>query len=386
MRIMIVSGSVPPEPCGVGDHAARLARELSEREGVEVAILTSEWIKPEPQGKVAFFPLVKRGPGGLRAAFASLVEWKPDIVHIQWPTQGYASWHYKQNLLPLLAWMRGVPLVFSWHEPLVLDAFNPLKSLPLTLHGLIRGFGYACKTIMHDSWISALLPGGLVLVRENFWQLAPFWLRCLRWRKTTIQVQNGPTLPKSCLADSEILALRRRWTSDGKKIVLYFGFASPHKGVHLLFDIADPAEHTVLMSFHHDPNDPYHAEITERSRSATWAGNAHLLGFLPNEDLANLIALADAVVLPFTEGGGVWNTSALAVQNQGTFLMTTSQKKQGYVSEENTFYVAPGDLKSLREGLCTYMGRKSNGEGYGQAIWTRQVDDHISLYRKLKRQ
>ncbi len=386
MRIMIVSGSVPPEPCGVGDHAARLAQELSERDGVEVAILTSEWIQPEQQGKVAFFPVVKRGPGGLRAAFAFLAEWKPDIVHIQWPTQGYASWHYKQNLLPLLAWMRGVPLVFSWHEPLVLDAFNPLKSLPRTLYGLVRGFGYACKTMTHDSWISALLPGGLVLVRENFWQIAPFWLRCLRWRKTTIHVQNGPTLPKSLLTDSEILDLRRRWTSDSNKIVLYFGFASPHKGVHLLFDIADPAVHTVLMSFHHDLNDPYHTEITERSRSATWAGNAHLLDFLPNEDLANLIALADAVVLPFTEGGGAWNTSAMAVQNQGTFLVTTSQKKQGYVSEENTFYAAPGDLKSLREGLRTYMGRKSNGEGYGQAIWTRQVDDHISLYRKLKRQ
>jgi hypothetical protein len=222
-------------------------------------------------------------------------------------------------------------------------------------------------------------------VRENFWQLAPFWVRCLRWRKITIHVQNGPTLPKTSLAYSELLALRHKWTNEKKKIILYFGFAFKHKGVDLLFDIADPSEHTLLMAFHRDPDDPYHAEVEERSRSDAWAGNAHLLGFLPDEDLANLIALADAVVLPFTEGGGAWNTSAMAVQNQGTLLVTTSQKKRGYVSEENTFYAAPGDIGSLREGLRAYMGRKSDGEGYGKAIWRRQVDDHMALYQKLRR-
>ena len=386
MRIMIVSGSVPPEPCGVGDHAARLARELSERQGMEVAILTSEWIKPEPQGKVAFFPLVKRGPGGLRAAFASLAEWKPDIVHIQWPTQGYAFWGHKQNLLALLAWFKGYPLVFSWHEPLILETIHPLKKPPRTLRGLARGLRYACRRIWFDNWISALLPGGLVLVRENFWQVAPFWLRCLRWLKKTNHVQNGATLPRSSLVGSELFDLRRKWSPEGKKIILYFGFVFRHKGVHSLFDLMNPEEHVLLMAFNYDANDSYHAEVRDRTQSGAWTGNAHLLGFLPNEDLANLIALADAVVLPFTEGGGAWNTSALAVQNQGTFLVTTSQRKQGYMSEENTFYAAPGDLKSLREGLGTYMGRKSDGEGYGQAIWTRQVDDHISLYRKLKRQ
>ena len=385
MRIMIVSGSVPPEPCGVGDHAARLAQELSERDGVEVAILTSEWIKPEPQGKVAFFPVVKRGPGGLRAAFASLAEWKPDIVHIQWPTQGYAFWHYKQNLLAPLLWLKGYPLVFSWHEPPTLETLYPLAKRPWTVRSLTSWFRYATQRIWCDNWISSLLPGGLVLVRENFWQLAPFWVRCLRWRKITIHVQNGPTLPKTRLAYSQLLKLRHKWTSEKKKIILYFGFAFKHKGVHLVFDIADSSQHTLLIAFHRDPNDPYHAELEELSQSGAWADNAHLLGFLPGEDLANLIALADAVVLPFTGGGGAWNTSTMAVQNQGTLLVTTSQKKRGYVSEENTFYAAPGDIESLREGLRAYMARKSDGEGYGKAIWRRQVDDHIALYQKLRR-
>jgi glycosyltransferase involved in cell wall biosynthesis len=386
MRVMIVSGSVPPEPCGVGDHAARLARELSEREGVEVAVLTSEWIKPEPQGKVTFFPVVKRGPGGLRAAYTCLAGWKPDIVHIQWPTQGYAFWAFKHNLLALLAWLKGYRLVFSWHEPLILETLYPLSAQPRTIKNIARGTSYAIKRIWFDNWISALLPGGLVLVRENFWQLAPFWLRCLPWLKTTIHVQNGSTLPRSSLANSELLALRRKWSPEGKKIILYFGFVFRHKGVHSLFDLLSPEEYILLMAFNFDSNDPYHAEVRVRSQSGAWAGNVHLLGFLPDEELANLIALADAVVLPFTGGGGAWNTSVLAVQNQGTLLVTTSQKKRGYVNEENTFYAAPNDLEALREGLHTYVGRKSNHQGMGEEVWRHQIDDHIALYQKLKRQ
>jgi glycosyltransferase involved in cell wall biosynthesis len=355
---MIVSGSVPPEPCGVGDHAARLARELSGRNGIDVAVLTSSWIKaPERQGRTQFFPVVRDGGrASLMAALGCMGEWRPDVVHYQYPTQGYARWGPSVGLLPALAWWRGHRPVFTWHEPV---------------------------RIRPHSLLNIMLPGGLVLVRPNYRELMGFWFRGLHRIKYITYVTNGSTFPKSSQSEVARSKLRSQLMGEKRRLVLYFGFASAQKGVEQVFQIADPGRDRLLLCFVQDPRDPYHAKIAHLAGSGDWRSNARLLGFLPERQIADLLHAADAVVLPFRAGSGPWNTSTHAVREQGTLLITTSREQRGYVANENTFYAAPGDADAMRAGLAEHIGKRGAPSQDSAKIWERLADDHVALYRQV---
>jgi glycosyltransferase involved in cell wall biosynthesis len=85
----MISGSVPPSPCGVGDYSMRLANELAGI-GVEVRLLT--------HGE--FFALKQ---GGLIKSH--------DVLHIQYPTAGY-GW----SLLPHYISSKWGNVVVTVHE------------------------------------------------------------------------------------------------------------------------------------------------------------------------------------------------------------------------------------------------------------------------------
>ena len=352
---MIVSGSVPPEPCGVGDHAARLARELSVREGVEVAVLTSAWIDaPERQGAAKIFPVVRDNTfASLRDALHKMREWQPDVVHFEYPTQGYRRWGRALTFMPAAAWLQGHKVVFTWHEPM---------------------------RIRHHTIMHVLLPGGLALVRPNYKELMGAWFRLLPILKEIRYVTNGSTLPVSSLSKEERAQLRRDLAGEQRRLVLYFGFAYAHKGVDQVFEIADPARDRLILCFRMDEGDIYQREIARLASSGAWAGNARLMGFIADRKMADLLAVADAVILPFRGGSGPWNTSALAVRDQGTLLVTTSREKVGYVAQENTYYALPGDVASMRAGLSAHIGSRRAPGRDNDEVWRHLTDAHIDLY------
>ncbi|KAB2917442.1 MAG: glycosyltransferase family 4 protein [Hyphomicrobiaceae bacterium] len=354
---MIVSGSVPPEPCGVGDHAARLARELGARKGVEVAVLTSAWIEPERQGSAEVFPIVRDNTfASLRDALRKMKEWQPDVVHFQYPTQGYRHWGRALTLMPAAAWLQGRKVVFTWHEP--------VRIRP--------------HTIPH-----ILLPGGVILVRPNYRDLMGAWFRILHFIKDIRYVTNGSAFPMSSLSKDARADLRKELMGEKERLVLYFGFAYAQKGVDQVFEIADPTRDRLILCYRIDEGDIYQREIARLASSGAWAGNARLMGFLPERQMADLLAVADAVVLPFREGSGPWNTSALAVRDQGSLLVTTSREKSGYVAQENTYYALPGDVTSMRAGLSAHIGsRHAPGRGNGE-VWRQLTDAHVDLYEAV---
>ena len=94
--VLLVSGSWPPQPCGVGDYTERLAREL-ERHGIGVIRFGNDgFARP-------FSPAIVSEIG--RAPC--------DIVHIQYPTAGY-----RRSFTPsaLAFGLRGKPVVVTLHE------------------------------------------------------------------------------------------------------------------------------------------------------------------------------------------------------------------------------------------------------------------------------
>ena len=92
-----------------------------------------------------------------------------------------------------------------------------------------------------------------------------------------------------------------------------------------------------------------------------WDGKVTFTGFLSHREAAALLAVADAVILPFRAGGGEWNTTIHAAVLQGTFVLTTSSTERGYDETHNVYYAEPDNLTEMRSALDTYARRCAVG-------------------------
>src|SRR5256885_4840285 len=88
LRVLMVTGSFPPAPCGVGDYTSLLANSLNELHRVSVRLLTSAG-QPLPDDPVW---VARKVPAWtekhLEPYRRLLTTYEPDIVHLQYPTQG----------------------------------------------------------------------------------------------------------------------------------------------------------------------------------------------------------------------------------------------------------------------------------------------------------
>lgn len=362
MRVLLVTGSFPPMKCGVGDYTASLTEALAELPDTQVAVLTTAVDgAANIMGKVELLPLVPSWKwSALRPVLEAIRDWHPDIVHIQYPTQGYGgSW--LPWFLPVFLRLMRVTQVHTWHE-----------FLPMGCH--------------RNSALIALCCDGVIVVRPEYRQAIPSLFRWLIRDKPFEFIPNASALPAAVLTDEERATVCRRFAGKNARLVTYFGFIYPHKGVDDLFDIADPAEHHLVIIGSCDEADPYHRLILERARTGAWKGKVTVTGFLPADQAAEILAASDAVILPFRAGGGAWNTSLHGAVIQGSFVLTTSQVQHGYDSERNIYFARPGAIGDMREALHTHIGRRSNQTAqatYGS--WPKIATSHVAMYDAVLR-
>jgi len=346
-RVLLVAGSLPPMKCGIGDYTDCLARALAAA-GAEVAVLTSE------EAAAAAHPYEVLGVGrrwdwrDLPRVARAMRRWRPDLVHVQYPTQAFAGRHFPW-FLGLLARAMRLRLVQTWHE--YVDGVFPAYLPP------------------------ALAGGGIVAVRPRFrerlWKVVKWLTRRAEFRF----IPGGSAIPLAVLADAERAAVRGRWSGE-RALVVYFGFVYPAKGVEQVFDIVDEERHQLVLACDLDPTDRYHRAILDRN-----AGRWPVTGFLPAPELAKLLAAADAVVMPFRDGGGNWNSSLHAASRQGTFVLTTSRERRGYDAAANVYFAEPGNVGEMRRALAEHAGTR--GVAVGDDDWARAAREHLELYRVI---
>lgn len=346
MRVLLVSGSIPPEWCGVGDYAALLAGGFAAQSGVEAGILTARGEMHDP--RVTVLRTRDWSAWRTRSILKTIRAWRPDVVHFQYPTEGYrgqgAPW-----LLPLLCRLGGLQVVLTWHED---------------------------RPRLHPAEIfNTLLPGGVVTARPQL-RLSPLG-RLLARRKTIRYIPVGCTIPVVRLSDDERQRIRARF--GGERLIAYFGFAYPHKRMEDLFDMIEERDALVLVCTL-DARDDYQRRILELSGRA----RCTVTGPLPARDVAEILASADAVVLPFANGAGPWNSSLRGARMQGTFVLTTSNERRGYDAEQNVYYARPADVAEMREALQRYSGtrRPPAVEEAGEE-WRSMARAHLDFYREL---
>ena len=360
MRILLLTGSYPPIPCGVGDYVASLADALDGLGGIEVAVLTDRRArKMGTSSGVEVFPIARGWDiSDLKPILTTIREWTPDALHLQYPTHGYAD-SLLPWMLPLVLSVLGIPVVQTWHE------------------NIFTGFSWRALAL-------ALAPSRLVVVRPNYEAMLPTWARRLVRLRRPQFIPSASSIPRVELSDSVRHDIRRQLNSSAKYFVAYFGFIYPNKSVDLLFDVLDPEQDHLVLIGQINQDHPYQREIRVRAQREPWRGKVTITDFLPKEEVARFLAAVDAVLLPFRDGGGPWNTSIKAAALQGTFVLTTSRERQGYDPSSNIYFSKPGDIADMRLALRQYIGcRNAYPSAERYASWESIAQEHKSLYREL---
>lgn len=341
--------------CGVGDYTAALASGLSALPGVEVGVLTGMGAEV-CNGVHPVAPMISWRWRDMRRIAGKAMEFRPDLVHVQYPTEGYGK-NVMPFWIPLVVRLLGVPVVQTWHEPL------RWRSIYWYLP-------------------PALLRGGLVVVEPDYIELSAAWVRPFLRRKQIHFIPVGSSIPQVTLDSQECAAVRLRFCHKGERLIAYFGFASPAKRIELLLDIADPARDKLLLLCELKENNGYQKELLEKINSGVWRDRTVVTGFLPPDEVGLILAAADAAVFPFADGVAFRNTSFLAARAQGTFVLTTSRKRHGYSADENVFYAMPDDIPAMRQALDTHAGQRLKQKN-DAGEWAHIAGRHLALYKEI---
>jgi len=363
MRVLLVSGSYPPMHCGVGDYTARLAQALAQRGDIEVSIITT---RGDPQSDAETAREVSRVMPDWRvrrlgALLSAARAARPDLLHLQFPGQGYNA-ITGPILVPCLSrTILGIPVVVTLHEYMPRNLKSQLARFPMI-------------------WCAA----EIIVVRPDYVSRIPVptaWF--VRGKKIRF-VPNASVIPPANLNAEEREAVRRPLGCGSRTLVAYFGFAYPHKGMEQLFSIADPGRHHLLLICELSSENAYHTRLLELANSSEWKDHITITGFVNSDHAAKLLAAADAVVFPFRDGGGEWNTSLHAAVLQGSFVITTSRDRNGYDPEHNVYYAKLNDVQEMRSALNGHAGtRREHSTDIVGGEWHKIAVQHRSLYEAL---
>lgn len=361
MKVLLITGSYPPLPCGVGDYSFNLAEALVVHQGIRVSILTSVGgaENPAKTDGINVFPVMKNWEiAEIFKVVKNIRNTSPDIVHIQYPTQGYKDgllpW-----LIPLIAFLMRKKVVQTWHEVYT----NP-----------------------NDKWLSlqAVVPGGLIVVRPEYKKQVPPKLQWVFRKKIFRFIRNASAVPKIELSEHEQSEVRRKYINQRKRLIVFFGFIFEHKGTELIFDVADPDLDQIIIAGQWGGDERYYQRIKEQADREPWAGKVTFTGFLPSGEMAALLAVADAVVLPFRTGGGEWNTSIHGAVVQGVFVLTTSATLRGYDKKHNVYYSEIDNISEMKAALANFIGkRREYDPEIDRDEWQKISDEHLALYKEV---
>jgi len=362
MRVLLVTGSFPPMKCGVGDYSCNLAKALILDSEVYVGVLTSTKVGEMGNFEgIEIFPVMKSWNIFETFKVMKIIrQWLPDIVHIQYPTQGYGT-----GKLP-------------WALPMICFLLN--KKVVQTWHG---GYGNGIRDLL-KFLLKIIIPGPLVVVYLRYEKIFhPHFHWALR-KKMPVFIPNSSSIPRVDLSGEEKNVLKNQYLKNQERLVVFFGFVYPYKGVEFLFEIADPVSDQIVIAGEIDGKGDYAHKIIKFASAEPWIGKVTITGFLPAVDVGALLAVADAVILPFRSGGGDWNTSLLGAVLNGAFVITTSLTQNGYDPKRNVYFAKVDNVKEMKAALSTYAGiRRKYAADIDNDGWSEIAAVHCSLYENF---
>jgi glycosyltransferase involved in cell wall biosynthesis len=362
MKILIITGSFPLDKCGVGDYACLLAENLASLENVDIHVLTSKR-KDSFKESTNRFQLLDKIESwnlfSLRIVIDQVKKINPDIIHIQYPTTGY-GYSLMPHVLPFIfKYIFNFKIVETWHEP-------------LSWRGLFR--------YISNAWVC----DDLIVVEPEYLSFLPNWYCFLLKRKRMHYIPIGSAIPSANLSFLEKKKIKHKYTSDSENLICYFGFASPSKGIEQIFKVANPITDFILLMCELDPSNKYHKLILDLTNSTIWKGRCFVTGYLCSSEVCKNLAASDVAIYPFINGYSSRNGSVLAARVQGTYIVTTSNHKSGFSSDENTYYCLPNNIDEMKSAIRKTEISPESDTFLGMNLdWNLVADSHLKLYSEI---
>jgi glycosyltransferase involved in cell wall biosynthesis len=332
MRVALVTGSWPPDACGVGDYAHRLSVSLSTR-GVQVRLFHRSLALR------SIVDIVREIDGA-----------GPDVVHVQYPTVGFGS-RLGPHLLSLLR-----PGVVTLHEA---SRLHPLRRCSLGLFTL-RARHLIFTTAHEQDFIGR-------------------WAPWTRNRSSVIPVGSSiAEAPPVAKTDSTVVC---------------FGLFRPNKGIEDVLRLASLARDqgrdlTVRFIGSPDPRKmDYYRELRRRAEGLPVRWDVGL----SESEVSRLLATVRVAYMPFPDGALDYRTSLLALLANGVAVVTTRSPMTPLpLAEAVRFAASPSSALGI---LCELMANESargeldrRGRAFVRAVsWDAIADRHRDVYESVSR-
>jgi glycosyltransferase involved in cell wall biosynthesis len=330
-KVVLITGSYPPDTCGVGDYTASLAAAL-QKCGTNVEVLhTHKW-------HLSCLNQIMRHLGSL----------KPDIVHMQYPTVGYGN-----SLTPHI--------------------LGFLKNKIITIHEISQAHILRRLSL----YMFYMRAEHLIFTNQFELDYANRWAPWISGRASVIPV--GSNIPAG-------QAYKRDITD-----IVYFGLIGPQKGLDDFFKLASLSRMEDLnLRFRviglPNPKWPDYLEYIYKK-----AGNLPIsweIG-LPERDVAELLSRAQIAYMPFPDGASERRTSLMALLINGVATITTYGKHTPETFKNSVaFAQSPEDALVIIKKLATDAQERETlsitgrwcAESYS---WDNIAQKHIQVYETL---
>ncbi len=282
-NVLFVTGSFPPEVCGIGDYTSLLAGALA-RTGAGVSVLTSSYLGiKKSKANPAVYPEVKSWKAGnVFSILKRIRELKPDIAHFQYPNTQYRK-NLGTNLLPMLIkiFVPGVKVVSTLHEP--------LKRLKFT--GRLR---LAINLAFSDA---------AVFVEEENMKTTGLLIGAALGNRAKKVIEIGSNIPKAVLKGSEKEKIQKQaGLKKGQKLMVTFGFITAAKGFDELIRAFDSKKFRWVHLGRVNESEAFQLEWKQKATEAGVFGQIKFIPGLGPQQIAQWLASADLCVFPFKGG------------------------------------------------------------------------------------
>jgi glycosyltransferase involved in cell wall biosynthesis len=331
VKVLLVTGSIPPQPCGVGDYAHRLATELDQ-------LATDVSVKSDNSWSLTSAWKLRK----------DIIGFHPDIVHIQYPTVGY-GWGLGPQAISLL-----LPTVVTLHEASQVHLLRQLSLAPF----IVRSKHLIFTTPWERDYLTRLVP----------------------WRRANSSViPIGSNIPAGHPSNSR------------SNRVVYFGLIRPKKGLEdflsaaklaqdsglpLVFTIVGKVDPRFVGYFRHLKEQHEHVKVG-------W------LLDLPEQEVAKILRSSLLGYLPFPDGASDRRGSLLAMLANGLATVTTqgkftSDELMSAVQITHSPHEAVLQLKSLWKDPERRKDLSSKGVEHAQQFrWESVAHAHVKLYHQI---
>lgn len=367
MKIVLVSGSFPEMPCGVGDYTSGLAAAIVKvAPDVKVEVITSEDTRVRPSSGIILHEIKGWGCRYLGELMRLLATLKPDLLHIQYPTRGYGK-GLAPNLLPLVLRIcrPNLPVVVTLHEFTIAHPLRKLSSLFLIFcpHRLVACDGREQRMLNR--------------------------LRKLRGGRVEL-IPLGANIP---MCVQGVL----RGNGSDRITFCHFGFLDKSKDGTLLIDVLAKLrqeQFPVRLVFVGEITPDKQAWFRKLAEDRGVAEAVSFTGFCSPEDVSRYLASSDIGLFPFRDGVSLRRTSFLAAMQHGLAVVTTQAGNYvptELVDGENVLLVPAGDRERFvqaarRLALDATLRHKLsvNARRWGASFaWEIIARRHLALYRQF---